>query len=249
MVKPLSIDGKMLAFNIKLMDWLNMWPDENKVEKKILRSFKDISSLFNLFVMTIAISSDFVIQVKGNYDEIMDINENLTALGALFVSIYMGVCFMKQRREIMALVKKLNIFEEFNAQEDMLETERKAALLSKIFVSYGVIGNLSYLAMPYTNMADCRERRAASIYSQDMSCNLITRFRLPFRYQDSWMLYVVVIWQLVACLHTTYVTLAVTMFLISLLMHVIIQMKRLRIMLKNGDNFQKCQRYHDMIIE
>lgn len=244
-----QVEGRMLVFNIKLMQWLNMWPDETKDEKKILRSFKDISSLSNLFVMTIAIASDFVIQVQGKYDEIMDINENLTALGALFVSIYMGVCFMKQRKVIMMLVKKLKIFEEFGAQDDMIETERKAALLSKIFVSYGVIGNLSYLAMPYTNMADCIERRATSVYSKEMSCNLITRFRLPFRYEDSWMLTAVIIWQLIACLHTTYVTLAVTMFLISLLMHVIDQMKRLRKMIQSETDFKMCQKYHDMIIE
>lgn len=82
----------------------------------------------------------------------MDITENLTALGALFGTMYLQTCFIQNRQKIMELVKQLKIFEEFNTVASMLETEKKCSFYTKVFIFYGLFGNICYLAVPFTNM-------------------------------------------------------------------------------------------------
>ncbi|GLV44631.1 Odorant receptor 67c [Carabus blaptoides fortunei] len=244
----MTTNSELFQVNIKLMSLLNLWPPQNRDESQYWRTFKDFSASLASMPTILPIFADFVIQIQGKCDDVLDITENLIALGALFGMLYLAACFVQNRKRIMALIERLQVFEEFGTVE-MIETEHRASLYTKLFIFYGIFGNLCYLAVPYTNMQACRERKATSMYSADIPCGLITRFRLPFDYQDSWFLYVAVIVQLYACLMATMITLTTTMFLVALLMQVITQMQKLRRLLKENKPIRECIRYHNMIIE
>lgn len=245
----MTTNSELFQVNIKLMRLLNLWPPKNQDEPKCWRTFKDLSAFLASMPSVLAVMADFVIQIQGKYDDVLDITENLTALGPLFGMLYLGACFVQNRKRIMTLIERLKVFEEFGTADEMIETERRASLYTKLFIFYGVFGNLCYLAVPYANMPACRERKAASRYSADIPCGLITRFRLPFDYQDSWLMYVVILVQLYACLVATMTTLTTTMFLVALLMQVITQMQNLRRLLKQNTPIRECIRYHNMINE
>lgn len=245
----MTTNGKLLIVNIKLMRFLNLWPDENKKDSKIGRLLKDISTLFSVFWGLFFISSDFVIQIIKGYDDILDLTENLIAMAPVAGSIYVGICFILNREKVMLLIKDLVVFEEFGAGSKMLETERKAAFFTKAFIFYAIIGNVIYMAMPYLNISSCRERRLNSKYSQHIPCELMTRWRLPFRYEDKWYLHVFVCTQLILCLLVSFVILAITMFVVSLLMQLITQLQQLQEYLKKDHPVRDCIRYHIAIIE
>ncbi|GLV31106.1 Odorant receptor 85b [Carabus blaptoides fortunei] len=245
----MTTNNELFQVNIQLMRVLNLWPAQNRAESQCWRTFKDLSAFLASMPAILPIIADFVIQMQGKYDDVLDITENLTALGALFGMLYLGACFVQNRTRIMALIERLKVFEEFGTVDEMLATEHRASLYTRMFIFYGIFGNLCYLAIPYANMAACRERRAASRYSAGIPCGLITRCRLPFDYEDSWFLYVAISLQLYACLVATMITLTTTMFLVALLMQVITQMQALRRLLKGNAPIRECLRYHNMINE
>lgn len=173
--------------------------------------------------------------------------------------IYMALCFIHNRESIKTLVSELHDFEKYGTKQQMIETEKRASLYSKIFIIYGVLGNLFYLAVPYIDLDSCIKKKLSVKYSRDIPCGLITRFRVPFKYDEPQLFYPAIAIQLFACLMTTIIVLAITMFLIALLMQIITQLKQLRYMLSTLCNnskddvnaikrkLKKCIEYHILI--
>lgn len=82
----------------------------------------------------------------------MDITENLTALGALFGTMYLQACFIQNRKLIFHLVKDLEIFDQFGTRNIQEATDKRSSFYTKVFIFYGLFGNICYLAVPFTNM-------------------------------------------------------------------------------------------------
>lgn len=241
--------GKLMQVNIRIMKSLNWWPEEDSKDIKSVRFIKQFSTFFHIMCGMSAIGTDLIIQLRGESDNFVDITENFTALGPIFGAIYAGICFINNRDQIRQLIKDLDEFEEFGAVDLMFETEKRAALITKGFIIYGVFGNLCYMALPFTRLAACREVRQKSKYSQNMPCELVTRFRLPIKYEGTWLVYLVATWQLLACTLISMVILAITMFIISLVMHIVTQLKHLRTLIQKNHPIKECIRYHITIIK
>lgn len=69
-----------------------------------------------------------------------DITENLIALIDITGMIYMFLCFNGKQIEMHNIVIQLHQFQIYGDRQFVVDTERKAALLTKIFFIYGVLG-------------------------------------------------------------------------------------------------------------
>lgn len=199
--------------------------------------------------------------ILGNFDDISGLTENLCALAAIMGTWYIVTCFVSNRDDIQLLILKLKDFKDMNNnQENLFKTEKFAALFTKAFLVYGVIGILAYCVVPPTQIEECKIKRAQSKYSSEIPCGLVTRCWFPTGYNVSPFIQIYFIHQVYTCLVVTSITLTITALLCGILMHIATQIKYLRSMLKDACNdhenilvtrqkVRQCMLYHTMIIE
>lgn len=183
------------------------------------------------------------------------LTENLIALNCIIGMIYMTICFLRKRHLIKQLVENLATFQEFCPMAEIRETDKLANLHAKLFMFYGIIGNIVYMTMPHFTVEQCEETRRFERRDSDIPCGLVTRGRLPFKFDYSPLFEAVFIHQFYTCTMVTVIILDLTMLLCSFLLHIINQLKRLKTLIPLLDqsvNLKKDLRffieYHIAII-
>jgi hypothetical protein len=73
-------------------------------------------------------------------------------------------------------------FTAFSDSWILVETDRKANLYAKLFLFYGISGNIVYMTMPYLFMDKCRYQREQNMVDLDIPCGLVTRCWFPFKF-------------------------------------------------------------------
>lgn len=141
----------------------------------------------------------------------------------------------------------------------MNDTEERVVLYGKIFIIYGIVGNLCYASIPLYQKNDC-EFWKAKLHSTNMICGLITRTRLPFDIEQYHLTNVMFCLQLYTCMVITMVVLSITIFLCAILIHLVAEITNLKEMILNvcEENISDmemrkrlnfCIDYHTTIIE
>lgn len=171
---------------------------------------------------------------------------------------YMVLCFSKNLAHIKALVKGLETFEKYSSTQLVIDVDRKSTLQSKLFLAYSVMGMLTYSGMPLLSWNYCQEHKTRSMEERGVPCGLITRYRLPFRYDWSPIFEVFVVLQSVLAGSTTVLIVNISMMICGLMMHVTSQLRRLRSLMKTvreqsgeemGSMLRNVVIYHTEIIK
>lgn len=167
----------------------------------------------------------------------------------------MTICFLRKRHLIKQLVEDLATFQEFCPMHEIHETDKLANLYAKLFMFYGIIGNIVYITMPHFTVEQCEDIRQFESRDSDIPCGLVTRGRLPFKFDYSPLFEAVFIHQFYTCTMVTVIILDLTMLLCSFLLHIINQLKRLKTLIPLLDLSRNLKsdlrffiRYHIAII-
>lgn len=159
------------------------------------------------------------------------LNENLIALSALYGVIYISICFMQKKYEIKALVDDLAIFSQYSPQHLIRETDDSIKFYTKLFIIYGIIGNIGYGMSPFLTYTECMKNRSPHMQKYGISCGLVVRFLLPFRSDYSPVSELVIVEEIAVCtLGTTIITM-VTMLFCGILLHTTTHLKHLKSLL------------------
>jgi hypothetical protein len=119
-------------------------------------------------------------------------------------------------------------FIAFSDSSILVETDRKANLNAKLFLFYGIAGNIVYMTMPYLYMDKCRYQREQNMVDLDIPCGLVSRCWFPFKLDYTPVFEIVFVHQFYTCTMVSVVILALTMLLCGFLMHITNQFKHLR---------------------
>lgn len=184
------------------------------------------------------------------------ITENLIALICIIGMIYMTICFVKNRQLVKSLVKNLQTFTKYSKASDLIETDLKANLYTKIFIFYGIVGNVVYMIMPYLNIEKCQIRQKEKMSNFDPPCGLVTRCWFPFKFDYSPVFEIVFVHQFYTCTMVSVIILDLTMLICGILMHITNQLKHLRNFIRNFDCVDQkivkdviyCIKFHTAII-
>lgn len=201
-----------------------------------------------------------ILILPGNFEDISGIIENLIATVAVIAGVYITTCFTYNRDRIKRLIIDVYKFKEISDSAEVVRTEKKVVLYSKIFLTYGVLGTLAYTCLPLYQYGECKAKRARSKHSQDIPCGLVTRTIIPAGWDQFPFAQLVFFDHMFTCMIVSLLTLAVTALLCGLLMHIVTQIKYLKKMLlscctvyKTDDQIENdvhnCIQYHQMIIE
>lgn len=196
----------------------------------------------------------------GMYEDIIGITENLIAIIAGLGALYITTCFANNREKIRILINEMHDFKEMSGGYEVLETEKKVRLHSKMFLAYGIVGTLVYAFAPLFQIEECRVKRKLSKHSQHIPCGMITRIHIPENWNSFTYFIVAYLNQLYTCIVFSLLTLSITVLLCGLLMHTVNQIKFLKKRLLNsctaGKNFVEiekevhfCVKYHQLIIK
>ncbi|XP_015836240.1 odorant receptor 49b [Tribolium castaneum] len=238
-----------LNFTVTILKLSFLWPSNDNYDQ--WRLVKDASLIVSLMPCALPILAHFVLQITGDVYNMVTITENLIALICIIGMIYMTICFVKNRKLVKTLVKNLPAFTKYSKTTDIILTDKKANLYTKIFVFYGVIGNVVYMIMPYLNIEKCQQRQ-----NNDVPCGLVTRCWFPFKFDYSPVFEIVFVHQFYTCLMVSVIILDLTMLICGFLMHITNQLKHLRGFIKRFDcSSQKiaedviyCVKFHTAII-
>lgn len=187
------------------------------------------------------------------------VNENFVALSALYAVIYVSVCFINRKNTIRALIADLALFEEFASKSLILETDESVKFYTKVFIVYGIIGNICYGLLPILGYEECEETRSAHMLNWGIPCGLVVRFLLPFRFDYSPLAEIVALYEIIICILGTTVVIVITMLVCGILIHVTAQLKFLKkniLELSGIENVEVlerkmkfCIKYHTAIVE
>ncbi|RZC42341.1 odorant receptor 67c-like, partial [Asbolus verrucosus] len=268
---------RVIRYHIKIIDVLrisNLWPRDDNYVYNIGRGLKDMSLILSLMPCALPILADFswqlysmgvlnlffenfnFLSLEGVYN-LTALTENLIALNCIVGMIYMTICFIQKRKLIKNLVKTLDIFDNYSRSSNLIETDKKANLYAKLFLFYGILGNIVYMMMPQMSVEKCKVGRARQAEDLDIPCGLVTRCRFPFKFDYSPVFEIVFVHQFYTCTMVTVIILDLTMLLCGFLIHITNQLKHLRtFVVKLSHNTSKnlveevrfCVKYHIAII-
>lgn len=202
----------------------------------------------------------FILSISGAYEDITGITENLIAIAACFGGTYITTCFTRNREKIRKLIKKMDEFKIISDKNEVLDTEKKVRIYSKLFISYGIIGTSIYALLPLLQINECKIKRMNSKYSQDVPCGMVTRCIVKEQYNSLPYLIVLYIDQLYTCMILSVLTCSITALLCGFLMHTVTQIRYLKRKILNSctddktaeemeKEVQYCVQYHQLIIE
>jgi hypothetical protein len=263
-----------LNFTVSVLRISNLWPNKDHHVYTKWRQFKDTSLILSLMPCALPILADFVLQLHGtttlqkrihlllitvllgNVHNLTSLTENIIALTCIIGMIYMTICFIQKRRLIKKLVAQLDHFTAFSDSSSLVETDRKANLYAKVFLFYGIAGNIVYMTMPYLNRDKCRYQREQNMVDLDIPCGLVTRCWFPFKFDYTPVFEIVFVHQFYTCTMVSVVILDLTMLLCGFLMHITNQLKHLRRFIvelkfpeeKLLEKLHFCVKYHTAII-
>ncbi|XP_068901819.1 odorant receptor 43a-like [Tenebrio molitor] len=245
-----------LSFTVSVLRISNLWPNKDHHVYTKWRLFKDTSLILSLMPCALPILADFVLQLHGDVHNLTSLTENIIALTCIIGMIYMTICFIQKRRLIKKLVAQLDHFTAFSDSSSLVETDRKANLYAKVFLFYGIAGNIVYMTMPYLNIDKCRYQREQNMVDLDIPCGLVTRCWFPFKFDYTPVFEIVFVHQFYTCTMVSVVILNLTMLLCGFLMHITNQLKHLRRFIvelkfpeeKLLEKLHFCVKYHTAII-
>ncbi|XP_049821534.1 odorant receptor 49b-like [Aethina tumida] len=247
-----------LSTCVYVLHLMNLWPKENQYVYSKWRFIKDISLIVSIMPCAIPILADFSLQLYDGITDLTAIIDNLIALTCIVEMIYMIICFINKRRLIKKLVTSICDFEKYGQSQELLQTDRKANLYSKMFLWYGILGNFVYMLMPQLNVKHCVENRSQQLIDQGIPCGLVVRCRFPFKFDYTPVFEIVFVHQIYTCSMVTLVVLVLTMLLCGFLMHLEHQLQHLKSYIERLDLVPCCQyieqlhfciKYHCAIID
>ncbi|KAJ3652159.1 hypothetical protein Zmor_018148 [Zophobas morio] len=242
-----------LNFTITVLRISVLWPKDSECFEKG-RFLKDSLLILSILPCALPILADFLIHLHGSVYNVAALIENFIALICIAGMVYMIICFIHKRKLIKQLVEQLPNFNFYNKPSNLMETDDKANLYAKVFLFYGVFGNIVYMIMPYLNIETCRVRQAQ--VDRDVPCGLVTRCWFPFNFDYSPVFEIVFVHQFYTCTMVSLIILDLTMLLCGFLMHIINQLKHLRNLIAKlncleavfAKKIRFCIQYHQQII-
>lgn len=181
--------------------------------------------------------------------------ENMIATTSCIGLLYVIICFVRNRNEIISLVKDLEEFKKYGMLLELFETDKKATIFTLSFLVYGIVGVLVYTSVPFFMYNKCQENRTTFMEYYGIPCGLVvTKYYVPFKFDYAPYKQIIIIYQITICLLFTTVISSVTLFLCAILMHTSNQLKCLSIMLQKLDKLNNfaalrlCFQYHGDII-
>nr|UTN00916.1 odorant receptor [Semanotus bifasciatus] len=243
-----------LAFTIRIFNILNMWPNEKRKWKFV----KEYCILVVITLAMFALLADFVLQFYDDGFSFTDMVESIIAVTALCSVIYISICFMIKKQEIERLTKHIKIFEEFLPQSKIEKAEETAEFYTKIFILYGIVGNIFYACLPLLSYADCNKNRSNHMIKYGIPCGVIARYVLPFKHDFYPLAQFIMVEELFVTIIGTTIVMTVTMLVCGILTHSSANLKHLKTMIKDISyisdstitaHVNRCVKYHITIID
>lgn len=146
----------------------------------------------------------------------------------MLVLFYTLASFNFKRGDILNLFKLLKELNKFGIPADQNEMDRKATLLCKCFILYGIVAGSVYFYMPFLFLERCEKLRVQTKYSQHIPCGLFTRIWLPFRFDRTPMFQFAVLFHVYPCYFFTCILLGMYSLLGGFVMHTISHMRHFK---------------------
>lgn len=181
----------------------------------------------------------------------------MIAFACFLGTVYLSLCFTKNREVIKNLLEQLDHFKQFSSI-DIEAIDKKANRFSKFFLIYSTVGLFTYITMPMFTVADCKQHKSKSMVENGIPCGIVSRYRMPFKFDYSPLLELIWLHQVIFCYTVTYVIVSLSMLLCGILYHVTEQIKVLRQyvveMSCHSDNtvaerVHFCVKFHNAIID
>nr|UTN00905.1 odorant receptor [Semanotus bifasciatus] len=246
-------DHIYLSFTIKIFNILNMWPNEDRKCKFV----KEFYTLVFITLSMLAALADFVVQFYDDDFSFTNLVESIIGASALCSVIYILICFMIKRREIERLTKHIKVFEDYLPTSKIKTAEETAKFYTKIFILYGMVGNIMYACLPLLSYADCNKNKSKHMIKYGIPCGVLARYVLPFKHDVYPLAQIIMVQQLVATLLGTIIVLTVTMLVCGILTHASANLDHLKIMILETSHIADstitahvnlCVKYHTAII-
>ncbi|KAJ8975933.1 hypothetical protein NQ317_014893, partial [Molorchus minor] len=230
-----------------------MWPNK----KRRCRLIREYYILIVIASSAVAILADFILQFYGDYLSFTDLVESIIGASALCSVIYIFICFMIKRDEIQQLTKDLGLFEEFLPTHLIAETEETAKFYTKIFIGYGIVGNILYGCLPLLTYRDCVEHRSKHMVKYGIPCGPVTRYVLPFSHDWYPLAQLIMVEELFVTSLGTIIVLSITMLICGILTHTSANLEHLKRKIleisdiedtKVAEHVNWCVKYHTAII-
>ncbi|KAJ8941949.1 hypothetical protein NQ318_013285 [Aromia moschata] len=243
-----------LAFTINIFNILNMWPDE----RRSCKTLKEYYILVIITLSTFAIVADFVLQLYDDDYSFPSLVESIIGASALCSVIYISICFLVKRREIKRLTDDIGIFEEYLPPSKIREAEETAKFYTKLFVLYGIVGNVLYSCLPLLSYGECQKNRSSHMIKYGIPCGPITRYVLPFRHDEFPLAQMVIVEEVFVSTLGTTIVMTLTMLVCGILTHASANLKHLKMLLLDtshvdGEKITRhtnfCVKYHTAIID
>ncbi|XP_018570955.1 odorant receptor 49b-like [Anoplophora glabripennis] len=231
-----------------------MWPNEAKKCDFIKKYY----ILFGILLSITAIMADFILQFYDDDFSFTSLVDSLIGLSALLSVIYISVCFIVKDQEIKRLTENLKIFEEYIPKVKIEETEDKAKFHTKIFIIYGIMGNIIYDCLPLLTYEDCHKNRSKHMIKYGIPCGGIVHYVLPYKQDTFPLAEITIVNQMLISTVGTLIVMTVTMLVCGILIHVSANLKYLRSMISNltytpnnriMQHVNSCVKYHTMICD
>lgn len=121
-----------LSLNLKVMKILTLWPDNNVISKKIFIKHA-------LFIISFCPAIVALILGLFYLDNIIGILDDIIGTTAIVAMEYMCQCFLRGLKDIDHLIKEINNFKKYNAEDVIQKTEVKIRKYTKgMFLNYYV---------------------------------------------------------------------------------------------------------------
>ena len=182
--------------------------------------------------------------------------QSVLATTCILGLFYMTFGCLRNSKDIKQLVLDLDTFRSYS-DLDLVAVDKRATFYSKGLLCYSVVGTLTYAFMPLLSLEYCELHKSSAMLEHGIPCGVITRFRLPFRYDRSPAFEISALHVAFVAGLTTVVIVNTTMLICGLLVHVCAQLEELEnfIWKMNGCCGRKIVRemrfivkYHNAII-
>lgn len=150
------------------------------------------------------------------------------------------------------------VFEQFAPYHRIVATEERIKSYTRIFIIYGIVGNICYAFLPILNYNTCNANKSEHMQKYGISCGLVARYILPFKYDYYPYNIIVIIEEIFVCCLGTSIVMTITMLVCGILTHLTTNLQLLKSMIIemseiNGKDLELrlkwCVKYHTAIIE
>ncbi|XP_044262389.1 odorant receptor 4-like [Tribolium madens] len=249
------MDDTYLEFFVKSFTYLNMWPEKNT----FCTTFQQYYVSVIITITTFPILADLITQFREEYISFTSVNENFVALSALYAVTYVSVCFINRKHKIRALIADLALFEKFSSKSIIAETDKSVKFYTKLFIVYGIVGNLCYGLLPILGYKKCHETKSDHMIKYGIPCGLVVRFLFPFKFDYSPLAELVALYEIIICILGTSVVVIITTLICAILLHITVQLKCLKQIILDlsqvsdmevlEKKMKFCVKYHTAILD